>query len=367
MYKGKSRSCERRTDLPRFAFFFPSYLRWDEVIFHRPQQLAISLARLSHPVIYGVPRATLALVPRLAQSCLLVTDWWEGMLQVRGCLGSDWTVVYWFCYPPFSEQASAFRPDLVVFDHIDEWVDEFADWGEGVPGALAAADLVVAVSERLAESARSKGCRVELVRNGVSMTHFRPRMNGDPGRAGSPRELRNLPRPIIGYHGALSTWVDLDLIAEVGRAYPAATVVVVGRSNQANREYPRFDSLPNVHVVGPKPHRDIPSYVSTFDVGLIPFDVRPMTDSSNPIKMYEYLSAAVPVVATDLSECRLQPGVMVARDRTDFVRLVGQALEMTWDERLALRSLARPHTWTARAEKLLGALERSEAAGKGRF
>ena len=52
-------------------------------------------------------------------------------------------------------------------------------------------------------------------------------------------------------------------------------------------------SVSYTHLVG---------YLSHFDVCIIPFKKLPLTQATNPVKLFEYLSAGKPVVATRLEE-----------------------------------------------------------------
>jgi glycosyltransferase involved in cell wall biosynthesis len=88
-----------------------------------------------------------------------------------------------------------------------------------------------------------------------------------------------------------------------------------------------FSSLPNVHIVGAVPSNDIPSYVASFDVGIIPFVVDELTRGVSPLKMYEYLAARVPVVATPLPVCEAHPVVRTASTPESFASEVRAALE----------------------------------------
>ena len=46
----------------------------------------------------------------------------------------------------------------------------------------------------------------------------------------------------------------------------------------------------------------MPQYLYHFDACLIPFKVNSITEATDPVKMYEYLSAGKPVVSVALSE-----------------------------------------------------------------
>ena len=61
---------------------------------------------------------------------------------------------------------------------------------------------------------------------------------------------------------------------------------------------PLMCGLKNVHLLGEQPYAVLPSYLHQFDVACIPFLRNSLTEATNPVKFYEYLSAGKPVVST---------------------------------------------------------------------
>ena len=111
---------------------------------------------------------------------------------------------------------------------------------------------------------------------------------------------------------------------------------------------------PNVVWVGPKPYAELPAYVAAFDVGLIPYLSNAYTQSCFPLKLYEYLAAGKPVVATGLpaladidSEVALVNG-----ESADVAEAITAALDRSGDDARDHRmSLAAQNTWESRAER----------------
>ena len=54
------------------------------------------------------------------------------------------------------------------------------------------------------------------------------------------------------------------------------------------------------HLLGPRRHVDLPSYVQGFDVGIVPYRKVPASATVVPTKIQEYLALGKPVVSTDL-------------------------------------------------------------------
>jgi glycosyltransferase involved in cell wall biosynthesis len=209
-----------------------------------------------------------------------------------------------------------------------------------------------AVYERL-RRVRSEG--VYHLPNGVDLGRFhavRPR----------PPEYVDLHRPIAVYVGAIHYWFDLDMLAEVARRRDDVTFILIG---QAHVPLTRLTELSNVHFLGTRPPEQLPAYLQHADVGLIPFVRSPLTDSINPLKMYEYLACGLPVVSTDMAEVRAMAApVYIAQNvaRMSVIRTfcdaLDAALSITDADRETYRAYAAQHTWQARYAQVDAVVER---------
>ena len=108
-------------------------------------------------------------------------------------------------------------------------------------------------------------------------------------------------------------------------------------------------------MVDRRPYEELPRYCKSFNVGLCPFKVNELTMHVNPIKLREYLSAGLPVVSTDIPECRLNPEwTRIGRTREEFLAEVEAALrEDSIDARLRRSEAMKQETWE-RKVALLG-------------
>jgi len=79
------------------------------------------------------------------------------------------------------------------------------------------ADLVLVSSGKLREKHASLATRLLLLPNAADFEHFNRAVRG--------RELRRLPRPIIGYYGAISSgWFDTGLVVSLAEARPELAI-----------------------------------------------------------------------------------------------------------------------------------------------
>lgn len=199
------------------------------------------------------------------------------------------------------------------------------------------ADLVFAVSEKLAADRRGTARTVAVVPNAAEVERFGPATAGfEP-----PADVRSLRPPILGYVGAIFDWLDLDLLCRLARAHTDWQIVLIGPVRVALGP---LEGLANVHVMGPRPYDLLPSYLRAFDTALVPFKVNALTRGADLIKVYEYLATGIPVVGTDLPSLRRFGGYV--RIGADF-----ESFEAAVVESLADRS---PEATRRRAQAVLG-------------
>ncbi|WP_061212877.1 glycosyltransferase [Syntrophomonas wolfei] len=247
-----------------------------------------------------------------------------------------------------------YRPSLVVFDSVDEPSDEFAGWRPYYHRAVATADIVITTSDKLYKMAKSINPRSVLVPNACDYEHFSPSTH-----LPIPADMRGINSPVIGYIGAIATWVDLELLDRVAARLPHFNFVMLGPLYNVS-ELPQ---RPNLHWLGFKDYKDLPAYAQAFDVGLIPFKLSSMTESVNPIKMWEYMAVGMPVVATALPEVyKFQELIYYSENEEEFIENIGKALVTDNPFRQKQRmELARQNSWSARAVEIIDIIENTLA------
>jgi GT2 family glycosyltransferase/glycosyltransferase involved in cell wall biosynthesis len=218
---------------------------------------------------------------------------------------------------------------------------------ENEEALLQQSDAVLATSRLLYERIRPLARKTVLLPNGTDFAHF----NGRPAQLALDGELE---RPVVGYYGAISSWFDVELVEAAARARPHWSFVLVGSTFGA--DVTPLEALPNVHLPGERPYAEIPTYLHAFDVACIPFKLNALTEATNPVKFYEYLSAGKPIVSTPLPELEPYEGYYYpARSAADFVSQVETALHENAPQTASRRvALALNNTWSARWKQLEG-------------
>ena len=259
--------------------------------------------------------------------------------------------------PAALEAVKKMRTRALVYDCMDH----FPHFHNGDPRIaqielqLAAhAKVVFASSKELYSRMKEINPQTYLLPNAADFEHFsRARNLISP----VPDDIADWTGPVLGYYGELASWFDFDLVAHLARDNPSWKIVLIGKLH--TKPVPELFGLPNVRFLGPRSYQQLPSYLSRFDVCLLPFKLNQLTGSANPVKLYEYLSAGKPVVSTPLNEVLPFEHQVEVAERGQFSLAVQRALETKDDEeRIASRQkIAMQNTWESRIEKVVAILE----------
>jgi glycosyltransferase involved in cell wall biosynthesis len=210
------------------------------------------------------------------------------------------------------------------------------------------ADLVFGTSRWLVDAKRPYNPETHLASHGVDHAHFAAALTAD---LPPPPELADVRGPVLGLIGLIDERIDLGLLEAVAVRHPEWTIAMIGTTLVDTAALARHE---NVRVLGRQPYARLPQFCRRFSVGLVPFLVNDFTRDINPIKLREYLSAGLPVVATALPEVGAYvPLAAVTHDADEFIRAVETALRDDSPERRHERSRAMlAETWEAKVDAL---------------
>lgn len=297
-----------------FEFVCFSHLRWD-LVYQRPQHLLTRCSR-EHNVlfieepIFGAATTHLSIrkkdgvnvvVPCLPdgfgaeQSAALQ----QQLLDVLLARQARVPQVHWYYTPMALPFTRHLRPLVTVYDCMDELANRKSApplLGQLERELLGRADLIFAGGHSLYEHKRAHHPCVHPFPSSVEVSHFARARGG----CAEPAEQQGLARPRLGFFGVIDERMDLELIAAVAQARPQWQFVMIG-------PVVRIDpaSLPraaNLHWLGAKSYAELPSYIASWDVALLPYACNDATRFSSPTKTPEYLAAGKPVVSTPLRD-----------------------------------------------------------------
>lgn len=213
-------------------------------------------------------------------------------------------------------------------------------------------DSTFSISEGLLQTRKSSSGHNYFLPQGVDTEHFQPTNN-------LSLKVKDLAKPIIGFFGLLTSWVDIDLIVQAAIHYPHYTFLILGKSAV---DISMFTKAKNIIYLGEIPFAELPNYASAFTVGIIPFIVNELTIACNPLKLLEYLSLGIPVVSTDLPEVRkFSPTVMIAKNNTEFISALEKAVQQyTGEHNKKRRELAERYSWKSITEMISNVVQTIE-------
>jgi len=343
-----------------------SHLRWN-FVFQRPQHLMSRFAQEMGVIYWEEPvdigeRETAYLQIREAQDAtgvrVVVPHLPAGMPEhareaalgrlldahvatIRGPL------ITWYYTPmmlPFSRHIEA---DVTVFDAMDELSKfKFApthllDLEQEV---LDRADVVFTGGSSLFEAKKDRHSNVHCFPSSVDRAHFCKAR----ARQFDPADQEDLPKPRLGFYGVIDERFDIDLLDKIADARPNWSFVMVGPVVKISEDdLPR---RPNIHYLGGKTYEQLPSYLSGWDVALMPFAMNESTQFISPTKTPEYLAGGKPVVSSPIKDVVRHyghlEGVKIASTADEFIEACEAALELS----------RKPESgWLAEADLMLSA------------
>ncbi|MFL6755550.1 MAG: glycosyltransferase family 1 protein [Sphingomicrobium sp.] len=326
-----------------------SHLRWN-FVFQRPQHLMSRFARemdvifWEEPVDIGAketaylevreaPNASgvRIVVPHLPQG--MPEDAREAALKrlldaqaasIRG------TLITWYYTPMMLPFSRHIETDVTVFDAMDE-LSKFkfapAKLIELEQELIDRADIVFTGGSSLYEAKKDRHSNVHCFPSSVDRAHFCKAR----ARQFEPGDQEDLPKPRFGFYGVIDERFDIELLDKVAAMRPSWSFVMVGPIVKISEEdLPR---RPNIHYLGGKTYDQLPSYLSGWDVALMPFAMNESTQFISPTKTPEYLAGGKPVVSTPIKDVvrhygQLE-GVKIASTADEFVAACEQALELS--------------------------------------
>jgi len=315
-----------------------SHLRWNSV-FQRPQQLMSRFAAdravyfFEEPIEHATPELRLETCCRTG--VVVVTPMLplpHDAAAIRGMLDRLMMRigpgVGWYYTPMALDFSDHIVWAATVFDVMDELsAFRFA------PATLRAnekrlmerADVVFTGGASLFAAKAGQHSNIHCMPSGVDLGHFMTAR----GPLLEPDDQMSLRRPLLGYFGVIDERMDMDLLAGMAALRPKWDFVMLGPVAKLGPE--ELPDASNIHWLGAKDYTDLPSYLSHWDVALMPFAINEATRFISPTKAPEYLAGGKRVVSTPIHDVVQRfaglEAVSIAADAAGFVKAAGDAIE----------------------------------------
>lgn len=235
----------------------------------------------------------------------------------------------------------------IIFDVLDDF-SAFPNIKKNITQneeeLLKHSDLVISTSNSILQKTQKFSNNTLFLPNACDFKHFSNPI--------SENVLKNFNKPIIGYFGSIAEWFDTDLVEYIAKKRPQWTFVFIGHTYGS--DISKLETLENVHFLGERNYLQLPNYLQSFDACLIPFKINSLTESTHPVKIYEYFSAGKPVVSTNLTELSSMSDICyIADSKEDFLLKLDAAVSENDDGTIQKRiKFASQNTWQNRFERL---------------
>ncbi|HAT4154806.1 TPA: glycosyltransferase family 1 protein [Clostridium perfringens] len=245
-----------------------------------------------------------------------------------------------------SDEISGHLPDF-VYDRHKNIIEDKSNI------AVGSADKLIEEIEEI----RGKE-NVAMITNGVQYDHWQYRSDEVPEKL---KDIVSKGNPIIGYFGALAKWFDYELLKKVAKERPNYEIVLIGFLYDNSFKDSKIDELENVHYLGIVDYKELNQYSQYFTMSTIPFLLNDITESTSPVKLFEYMAMGHPIVTTDMRECRKYKSVLIGKSHEDFIEKLDFALTLDKKDEYYnyLKEEALANTWREKAAILDRLIEKN--------
>ena len=179
-----------------------------------------------------------------------------------------------------------------------------------------------------------------------------------------PEELSNIPGPIIGYVGFLSSRrLSIPILAHIAKSKPQWSIVLVGPEDDVFNSS-ELHEIDNIYFLGSRDATELPNYIKGFDVAINPQLINDATMGNYPRKIDEYLALGKPTVASATKAMDyFKEYTYLGVTPEDYVRLIEQALsENTKELEQERKAFGLSHSWENNVNEIYNCILRVEKA-----
>lgn len=291
-----------------------SHLRWN-FVYQRPQHLMSRCALkarvffIEEPV-YDAPSHYNEIVEDPITGIIVVTphitsdasDILQAQRQLLNMFVASMNIqhfIAWYYTPLAFAFSDHLNPELIVYDCMDELSSSrFAspalkDWEARLSGK---ADLVFTGSMHLYEAKKHLHSNIHPFPGGIDVDHFFQARDFIK----DPPDQVPISHPRIGFYGVIDERFNINILEELADRRKDWHFIIIGPIAKIDPK-----TLPvntNIHFTGVKDYKELPAYLSGWDVAIMPFELNEATKYISPTKTLEFLAAGKPVVSTAIHD-----------------------------------------------------------------
>ncbi len=348
---------------------FPPLMPWGAMM-QRPHHIARFFARAGAVCWFGIPRY----VQKPPNPVCIEEDGVFTLKEPFRLLNGlpNENIWFWISSPLDVYLLDTFKKAHCVYDVYDH-PQLHRSYGKALledhHRLIQEADIVTASAEALKEEIQPIRPDVILVKNGVYTEDFQDGKDITDVLTSKDLEFTNRYKSTVIYAGALAPWFDWDLLALAADTNPDIGFLLIGAHMEGDAENdkrfpPSCENLwslckrRNIHWGKSKAYRELPGYLNLADAAIIPFKTNDIMDAVSPVKLFEYAAMGLPVISTDLRECRQEELCTVCKDADKFASALPAACEKGKEEyfRNQQKQLVQTRTWEKRLRPVYDAI-----------
>ena len=193
------------------TILYPPTINW-YLLFQRPQQLMKNFAQIEGvSSIFWNPRGekenkkkieSLSTRLHIVDQFVKIEDF-EYLFEGKK--------IFWFSHPSHHYLSNLLNWDLIIFDAIDNPVDEFSEWATELNEAVKKSDIIFASAKIMYEDHKKSGKPVYMLPNGSDFEIFEKSKN----KLEKPEDFPKIDGQVIGYYGAMASWLDWKMVEKI--------------------------------------------------------------------------------------------------------------------------------------------------------
>ncbi|RQP09549.1 MAG: glycosyltransferase family 1 protein [Chryseobacterium sp.] len=207
--------------------------------------------------------------------------------------------ICWYYTPMALQFTRTLTPRSVVYDCMDE-LSQFrfapAELLSLEEELMEKADVVFTGGHRLYEAKKHRHPNIHPFPSSIDFDHFAQARSEqaaevDDGQIGFPR---------LGFFGVVDERFDVDLLRNMAASRPDWHFVIIGPVVKIDPAI--LPQAENIHYLGQRSYDELPQYINSWDIALMPFAINESTEFISPTKTPEYLAAGKPVISTAIHD-----------------------------------------------------------------
>ncbi len=351
---------------------------WHVPLFQRPQQIANCLSEKNCLILYEVTRMTDKIdFIKKEKNNLYLIDYeiskFEKLLfeKLKQINKPKYLQLYSTCWDVKKEEVDMYVNNgfNMLYEYIDDLNPILAGTQELPKNVkdihnyvISNQDVLVVTSADLLyeDMVKKRGSsnNIILSSNGVDIEHF---SKFTDMKIEKMEQLKQNYEMIIGYYGALASWIDYELIKKLANHYKNIAFVFIGIKYDNSLSLSKIEDIENIKFMGKVEYNILPEYAKYFDIAWIPFIINEITLATNPIKVFEYMALKKYIITSALPECKKYKSINIANNYEEFCYLIDNYNNKYNDDYCKLlEKEAKENSWKYKADEIINLLEKFE-------